>query len=119
MKSLYPLGTLLRQLRNLAAEFWRWCFEPESFVQSAPLEGRYYLRTGECHQCGACCQNIYLVNGGKTIRSLEELQRVQAENPDYISFVPMEQTPDELETYGLKVQCEHLQPDNRCGVYEN
>lgn len=118
MDTRYKPGKLLRQLRDLVAEFWRWRFEPESFVRSKPLEGRYYNRTGECHQCGACCQNIYLVHGGQTVRSLDELQRLQAQNGEYSSFVPMEQTPEELETYGLKVQCEHLQPDNRCGVYE-
>jgi len=113
-----PFGKMFQKLRDLSSEFWRWCFEPESFVQAAPLEGRYYRRTGECHQCGACCQNIYLVHGGQTIRSSDELLRLQSENEEYVSFVPMEQTPEELEAYGLKVRCEYLQPDNRCGIYE-
>ncbi|MEB3286066.1 MAG: YkgJ family cysteine cluster protein [Vampirovibrionales bacterium] len=99
-------------------ETWRAWTLPVEQLQGLPLEGRYYRREGQCHQCGDCCENIYLIHGGEALQSEAQLLSLKAENSDYASFVPMPQTPDELVTYGLKVRCEHLQPDRRCGIYE-
>lgn len=76
--------------------------------------GRYYNRTGECHLCGACCTNIYLVHNNKTIQDPEEFERLKPDNPEYEYFKIIAETEN-----GLRFQCIHLQADNTCGIYEN
>lgn len=89
-------------------------FKKDAVKQSEPVDGEFYIRTGSCHGCGACCQNIYLVHNGEAIASHETFEALKPNNPEYAYFVPTEQTES-----GLQFRCTHLQPDNRCGIYEN
>ena len=83
--------------------------------QAGMLRGKYYERSGACNQCGQCCTNIYLVHGEKTIDSLPLFKELQATNPDYASFVPIDADSEGC----LIFRCSNLQDDNSCGIYDS
>jgi len=83
--------------------------------QAGVQRGKYYERSGSCHQCGQCCTNIYLVHGEKTINSLPLFHELQETNPDYASFIPIDSDSEG----SLIFRCQHLQDDNRCGIYNS
>jgi Fe-S-cluster containining protein len=76
--------------------------------------GRYYRRTGQCTECGQCCTNIYLIQAGEPVKTLEAFQALQKFNSDYAFFKPI----DETET-GLLFHCTRLGEDNRCTRYDD
>jgi Fe-S-cluster containining protein len=76
--------------------------------------GQYYKRSGECHTCGKCCKDIFLIHEERTIESLDEFESLKSENPEYTHFIPVRETMD-----GLQFQCKHLSVENRCQIYLN
>lgn len=91
----------------------------KTFASQGPPEGniqhgKLYNRTGECHSCGQCCTNIYLVHGNLPIATLADYERIKGQNPEYEYFKPVAETED-----GVRFQCTHLQEDNRCAIYED
>jgi Fe-S-cluster containining protein len=88
--------------------------KPGTSRQSGVVRGQYYERAGECHQCGKCCTNIYLVHGDKTIDSLALFEDLKGQNPEYAYFKPVVKAEDGE----LAFQCQHLQADNTCGIYD-
>lgn len=95
--------SLVNQLRDY--------FDPP---QKGAVEYQYYVRTGECHQCGQCCSGIYLVHGDEVIESVEQFDKLKERYEDYRHFIPMEETD-----IGVMFRCRNLQPDNTCGIYED
>lgn len=89
-------------------------FKPKDGQQAGLQRGQYYERMGECHQCGKCCTNIYLVHGDQTIDSMPLFEELKAQNPEYQYFRPVSQGDGD----GLVFQCQHLQANNTCGIYE-
>src|SRR6478609_7331659 len=83
--------------------------------QTGVLQGKYYERSGSCHQCGQCCTNIYLVHEEKAINSLSLFQELQKTKPEYASFIPIDSDSEG----SLIFRCQHLQEDNRCGIYDS
>ncbi len=94
---------LVNQLRDY--------FDPP---QSGPVTYDYYVRTGQCNQCGQCCSGIYLIHGEDVIESIEKFDKLKDRHEDYQHFVPIEETD-----VGVRFRCRHLQPDNSCGIYED
>ena len=88
--------------------------QPNELHQNGVVQGKYYERTGSCHQCGQCCTNIYLIYGKHTIDSLEMFETIKARHPEYRYFTPRETNGNEI-----IFDCVNLQPDNRCAIYEN
>lgn len=94
---------LVNQLRDY--------FDPP---QDGRVEYKYYVRTGQCNQCGKCCSGIYLIHGENVIDSVEMFDKLKERHEDYRHFVPIEETDT-----GVRFRCSHLQPDNSCGIYDN
>lgn len=82
--------------------------------QSGVQMGQYYKRSGECHTCGKCCKDIFLIHEERTIESLEAFEILKEQNPEYTHFIPVRETVD-----GLQFQCKHLSSENRCLIYQN
>ncbi len=82
--------------------------------QSGEVSGKYYKRQGSCNSCGRCCTNIYLIHDEKTIETAEEFEDLRVDNPEYEFFTPAESTD-----HGLQFKCVHLNPENRCMIYED
>jgi uncharacterized protein len=83
--------------------------------EEAIIIGDDMVRTGHCTQCGACCQNLYLEIGQKTIMTLQEFQDVQQKHPDqYGCFEPTGVTD-----VGVVFKCVNLGEDNLCQDYEH
>jgi Fe-S-cluster containining protein len=89
--------------------------KPHEAKQSGVTRGQYYERTGGCNQCGKCCSNIYLVHGDQTINSMALFEELKAQNPEYAYFKPILKEGED----GLVFQCQHLQADNTCGIYDH
>ena len=79
-----------------------------------PLEGKYYIRSGECTMCGKCCTGINLVHANKTVQTIEEFNQLQTMWDDYKHFKPIGADDD-----GVIFECIHLQEDNSCGIYDD
>jgi Fe-S-cluster containining protein len=94
---------LVNQLRDY--------FDPP---QKGTVEFQYYIRSGGCHNCGACCSGIYLVHGEEVIESVEQFEKLKNRHEDYRHFIPMEETD-----MGVMFKCRNLQPDNSCGIYDD
>lgn len=88
------------------------CGEPFARAQSGEVRGRYVVRRGECHSCGDCCRNIYLLHDERPIASLSAFRALQAEHPEYASFEPVDET-----SHGVRFRCHHLTAENRCAEY--
>jgi len=82
--------------------------------QAGRVEGQYLVRSGACNLCGKCCNNIYLLHDEDPIQDEAEFAELQQRNPEYVGFMPI--SKDE---HGLRFACKHLQPDNRCGIYQD
>ena len=70
---------------------------------------------GECNQCGECCRNLTLSDGGELIRSEEAFQRLLQKRPEYDIFQISHRDPVEKLIY---FSCTKLGEDNRCQAYE-
>ncbi|MBK8190653.1 MAG: YkgJ family cysteine cluster protein [Vampirovibrionales bacterium] len=88
------------------------CGESGGGPQTGEIQGRYTVRRGECHSCGDCCRNIYLLHDEKPIATVGDFRRLQAENPEYGSFEPLDETD-----HGVRFRCHHLTDENRCAQY--
>ncbi len=82
-------------------------------VQSGPIVGKFYKRTGSCNMCGKCCTDIHLVHGKEPIKTEVEFELLKPLFPDYRNFKPIGKSED-----GLLFQCVHLQPDKSCAIYD-
>jgi Fe-S-cluster containining protein len=89
-------------------------FTDARLPQAGSVAGRYYTRTGSCQSCGKCCKDIYLAHGGKALTRIEDFTRLKAKNPEYRSFVPVDNDEE-----GLLFRCINLTEDNRCADYDN
>lgn len=94
---------LVNQLRDY--------FDPP---QRGAVEYEYYIRTGQCNQCGQCCSGIYLIHEQEVIESVAQFNQLKERHEDYQHFIPLEETDT-----GVRFKCRHLQPDNSCGIYED
>lgn len=82
--------------------------------QNGTVTYDYYVRTGECNSCGKCCSGIYLIHGEEVIDTIAKFDKLKLRHDDYKHFTPMEETAQ-----GVMFRCSHLQPDNRCGIYDD
>lgn len=106
----HHLGVARKQMASLLAKLKHY-FDPP---QDGNIEFEYYIRTGECHQCGSCCSGIYLVRGNKPIQTIEQFNDLKGRYEDYSHFVPQQE-----DATGVLFRCQHLTEDKRCGIYEN
>lgn len=81
--------------------------------QEAPVQGRFYTRTGGCNGCGKCCHDIYLVHEDQTIQDEATFRTLQTTDREFSQFEPMGE-----DEHGLRFKCIHLLEDNRCGIYD-
>jgi Fe-S-cluster containining protein len=82
--------------------------------QSGRIEYQYYVRTGECNNCGKCCSGIYLVHHEEVIKTVEQFDRLKAQHEDYRHFIPVEENES-----GVQFRCSNLTPENTCGIYND
>lgn len=110
------LASCLAAVRELIPQYafcYRWLFARKP-QEEARKEGRYYVRTGGCNQCGECCQSLYLTFQRTLIQTPEAFETLQALHPqEYASFVIAGSGER-----GLVFNCKHLGVDLRCGAYE-
>ena len=72
--------------------------------------------TGECLQCGRCCQNLILYSKGKPVKTLKSFYALLKKHPFYANFNLI---PSKKENSPLHFSCSCLQSNNTCGQYEN
>ncbi len=106
-----PSDLIPSTIISTISTFKRWALPAQ---QSGLVEGKYYRRSGTCGMCAKCCNNIYLVNGEKTIDSVEEFEQLQQSVPEYASFRPMAE-----DEHGVRFECVHLSPEKTCMIYED
>ena len=82
--------------------------------QGGDVAYQYYVRTGDCNQCGQCCSGIALIHHNEPIKTKEQFKQLQTRYDDYRHFEPIDKTE-----YGLVFRCKNLQPDNSCGIYHD
>lgn len=82
--------------------------------QGGDVEYQYYVRTGDCNQCGQCCSGIALVHNQSAIQTVEEFDQLKKKYPDYRHFEPIEETQ-----HGIVFKCKNLGEDNACGIYDD
>jgi uncharacterized protein len=82
--------------------------------QNGTIEYDFYVRSGQCNQCGKCCSGIYLIHGEEVISSIPDFERLKERHEDYQHFEPIEESD-----LGVKFKCRHLQADNSCGIYDD
>jgi uncharacterized protein len=108
------MSSMLFSVRGLFRVMVRRMWGNRPTATPASLQGKYYQRTGDCNQCGDCCQNLYLTHQRQLITSLAQFETLQALHPhDYAGFMPIAQTER-----GLVFECQHLLANNQCGIYE-
>lgn len=82
------------------------------------MMNRRWIRTGECNQCGKCCETVNItVVRDLTLRqhgNREELER-------YLSFrgikVAGEDVEQNLLFYTMDIPCSQLNPDKSCKLH--
>lgn len=86
--------------------------------QSGTVKGKYYTRTGQCHQCADCCKDISLLYRKAPILSISQFRDIQQRDSDYQIFEPLTHLAY-LADEPLRFRCIHIDENNQCGIYSN
>ena len=78
------------------------------------IKGQEPVRTGQCNQCGQCCQSFRVKSDGKWIKTRSQFQRLIQQKPDYSLLICKGEIDGDL-----YFTCSWLTTDGICKDHQN
>jgi hypothetical protein len=78
------------------------------------IKGQEPIRTGQCNQCGRCCQSFRVKSDGKWIQKRSQFQRLIEKKPDYSRLICKGEIDGDL-----YFTCSWLTTDGICKDHQN